>query len=315
MSHLGSVIIGRDAMKIIFQFVVRRMIAPKSKKPRATLYTLWKKLSVVCKDWNQLAWEVLDVSINKNYPIRLASRYGSVESIKKLLTKPECDPSHDNNCAIREACTKGHHQVLRILLADPRIDPSKWVNMKICEEDAAKGGYLEIIKVLDSDPRIKVNYWFALLEAIRSLHYDIVEYLLPKCEAAVGNTSLLRIFSGYAQKLPKEGALKMAKMISEEKKVMQNTQLAYALDKMDPEVIEIFLNSKEIHWDSCFQEMLSDSPAVVVRCLASCKPFLEELEKRREEFVSEWPNVEEESRDVFLTFPLVQQILQEKKLI
>src|SRR3990172_6985980 len=63
-----------------------------------------------------------DPTINNNYSIRLAVRYGHTEIVRLLLQDLRVDPAVDNNYAIRIASSEGHTEIVRLLLQDPRVD-------------------------------------------------------------------------------------------------------------------------------------------------------------------------------------------------
>lgn len=63
----------------------------------------------------------VDPSVENNYAIRWASRFGHADVVKLLLSDPRVDPSADNNYAIRCAYREHHNEVLKLLLADSRV--------------------------------------------------------------------------------------------------------------------------------------------------------------------------------------------------
>jgi ankyrin repeat protein len=107
--------------------------------------------------WNNFGYLYLDFSIDDNYPLKWATKYGSMSLLNKLLTLSGIDPSYDDQYAFRRAAACGHLQIVAMLLEDPR-------------------GRAEPCGPKAVDP--SANDQYAIRHACHNGHYDVVERLL-----------------------------------------------------------------------------------------------------------------------------------------
>ena len=130
--------------------------------------------------------EVVDELISRGYdpsykndlPINLASEYGHLPVVERLLQDRRVDPSAINNFAIRMASYNGHLPVVERLLQDERVDPSADKNFAI--ENASENGYLPVVNRLLQDKRVdpSANKNHAVIWASNAGHLPIVRRLL-----------------------------------------------------------------------------------------------------------------------------------------
>jgi ankyrin repeat protein len=120
---------------------------------------------------------IINLSMDRNYPIRIASEYGYIEIVIALINEDTIDPSDMDHYAFKYACENGHTDVVKILLNNNKINPSIMHSHGF--RMAAKNGHIEIIKILledgRSDPKALDNY--ALKMATINYHTDIINIL------------------------------------------------------------------------------------------------------------------------------------------
>lgn len=116
----------------------------------------------------------VDPSLDDNYAIGCASRYGYLPIVDLLLEDPRVDPSSQNNFCIVWASSNGHLSTVERLLKDPRVDPC---NHSIIY--ASINGHLDVIKRLLQDPRVDPeieNRWAIQTSSLKKRD-DIVKLL------------------------------------------------------------------------------------------------------------------------------------------
>lgn len=88
----------------------------------------------------------------------MASCYGHIRVVEKLLLDQRVDPSDLYNDAICRASEGGRIMVVEKLLLDPRVDPSDSDNYAI--RMASSNGHSDVVNRLLMDPRVreKVNH-------------------------------------------------------------------------------------------------------------------------------------------------------------
>ena len=120
----------------------------------------------------------VDTTAKNNEAIVLASKYGHLSIVDRLLQDPRADPSADGNYAIRSASENGHLPVVDRLLQDARVDPSAEGNQAICA--ASRNGHLSIVNRLLQDKRVdpSANVNIALQLASSGGHLHVVNRLL-----------------------------------------------------------------------------------------------------------------------------------------
>ncbi len=84
--------------------------------------------------------------------IILASLYGHIAIVNRLLQDNRVDPGDGDNYAIIIASQKGYLTVVNRLLQDKRVNPTDLNNAAISE--ANHNGHLEIVKILLKDRRV-----------------------------------------------------------------------------------------------------------------------------------------------------------------
>ncbi len=172
-----------------------------------------RRLSLVCKAWNKIAWNVLDPAWNDNRAIREASKKGCAESVKRLLKDPRVNPAFRDSrvdrafarnadsddydyYAIIEASANGHTEVVRLLLDDGRADPgndnylvipydgtTEVVRTGTALDHASMHGHIDTMILLLTDKRVdpagSSNH--PICNACAFGHVDAVKLLL-ECE-------------------------------------------------------------------------------------------------------------------------------------
>jgi len=119
--------------------------------------------------------ERVDPSVEDNYAIRWACCYGHLSVVDRLLQDKRVNPAARDNYAIQTASENGHLSVVNRLLQDERVDPSAYNNY--CINFAAGGGHLSVVDRLLQDERVDPAD-FAILPASDSGHLHVVERLL-----------------------------------------------------------------------------------------------------------------------------------------
>eukprot|EP01117_Protostelium_nocturnum_P020675 TRINITY_DN9419_c0_g1_i1.p1 TRINITY_DN9419_c0_g1~~TRINITY_DN9419_c0_g1_i1.p1 ORF type:complete len:349 (+),score=53.76 TRINITY_DN9419_c0_g1_i1:66-1049(+) len=278
--QMSGVQIGRDAMAVIFSILLRQMYSVWNANKR--IFARWRRLSLVSKEWNDLAWNLLDVSIQNNYPIRLAARAGSVQSINKIMMDPRCDPSG----ALVEAVKGGHLIVVEELMKNPKVDAS--IDANICAREAARLGHVDIMKLLQRDKRVDFTACnnSAMRKAVEYGHPDVIRFLLsdPKFWNHNGDRGLLPFYAlnrMIAGDLKKETVMEMMEILCENGRMQigysQLTNFAYH----DIDLFSLFMRKHHlslIDWIGLliviisFEKNLVESVAIIIedeRCLAS----------------------------------------------
>ena len=150
-------------------------------------------------------YPLIDLSINDNEIIWLASERGHLSVVIRSLEDPRVDPSVrekspqramfrqnnlyqeregatsssvNDNWAIRVASYNGHLEVVNRLLEDPRVDPSAHCNEAI--RAASKRGHLGVVSRLLEDPRVDplAQNYEAIQIASYGGHLGVVSRLL-----------------------------------------------------------------------------------------------------------------------------------------
>ena len=115
------------------------------------------------------------------------------------LSRPRTDPSVDNNYAIIEASKYGYFEVVEELLKHPNVDPSAWSNNAIRE--ASENGHLEVVETLLKHPNVDPSDCdnYAIIRASQNGHWKIVERLLldPRVNPSADNNCAIRLASEY----------------------------------------------------------------------------------------------------------------------
>ncbi|PRP79975.1 putative ankyrin repeat-containing protein [Planoprotostelium fungivorum] len=121
--YTPKVYIGRDAVGIIFQHLFSTATpCPGHNFPWNTIKCCrsawlqdWYNVQLVCREWRDLAKDIVDPSFCNNWPIVQAARKNSVESVRSLLRSGRVDPHVENNWAIRNAINMGNLEMLKLL--------------------------------------------------------------------------------------------------------------------------------------------------------------------------------------------------------
>jgi ankyrin repeat protein len=142
----------------------------------------------------------VDPSVNDQYALGSACKHGNTELVRLLLADPRVDPRvnpfQDGNTVfieapLTDACENGHTEVVRLLLADSRIDPSE--DEQVALRSACAKGQTEIVRILLTDPRVVPD------------HPDALDSVCEK-----GYTEILRIILAYPSEELSEDALQVA---------------------------------------------------------------------------------------------------------
>jgi ankyrin repeat protein len=122
--------------------------------------------------------ERVDPSALNNYAIRSAAEYGHLAVVDGLLQDKRVDPSARNNAAIRSAAKNGHLAVVDRLLQDGRVDPSALNNYAI--RSAAENGHLAVVDRLLRDARVDPSAYNngAIRDAAKNGHLAVIDRLL-----------------------------------------------------------------------------------------------------------------------------------------
>ena len=80
-------------------------------------------------------------------PLSLASQYGHLNVVNRLLDDPRVDPSIKRDKALRDAVRGGHLNIVNRLLEDPRVNPNEALH------NAIFGNNLDIVLRFLQDPR------------------------------------------------------------------------------------------------------------------------------------------------------------------
>jgi ankyrin repeat protein len=144
----------------------------------------------------------VDPSAGHNYAILLASDNGHLAVVDRLLQDPRVNPSDANNWAIRCASENGHLAVVDRLLQDMRVDPSAKDNESI--RLASRYGHLAVVDRLLQDPRVNpsVDNNYAIIWASVNGHKAVVDRLLqepwdPRVDPSANNNESICLASRY----------------------------------------------------------------------------------------------------------------------
>jgi len=112
----------------------------------------------------QLKHPIVDPSSNGNNAIRMASSYGHLSVVERLLQDPRVDPSCYGDEALQYASINGHLSVVKRLLMDPRVClPSKIREVESRYEGTIRMAYnnrhFHIVRALLMDPRVDRMTW------------------------------------------------------------------------------------------------------------------------------------------------------------
>ena len=64
----------------------------------------------------------MDPSVNNNYPIREASKFGRFKAVEALLKDKRVDPGDMENCALDDALRNTSLYIIDILMKDNRVN-------------------------------------------------------------------------------------------------------------------------------------------------------------------------------------------------
>ncbi len=84
-----------------------------------------RSASLVCRTWNEWAWQVLDPSADDNRAILWCGLENRVEMVKRLLKDFRVDPCVENNAVFKQASAHNNVDMMNTLLDDPfkRFNP------------------------------------------------------------------------------------------------------------------------------------------------------------------------------------------------
>jgi len=181
--YLSSEFLGEDVLKLIFSHLLSgfhraedaRSITLKLPNLKQREYLkYWFILQIVCQEWRELSWSMIDHSMYGDWPIRVSAQRGLIQSVGRLLRESTVSPEAEHNHALCRAAEEGHTQVVRLLLTDGRVDPSSKDNCAL--RLAAENGHADTVWLLLTDKRVdpsaKENYSFRW--AADEGHTDIV---------------------------------------------------------------------------------------------------------------------------------------------
>lgn len=113
-------------------------------------------------------------SIRNEYAMKLAALNGNIDIVKLLLSLN--NPTKYDVQALVYVCQKGHFEIAELLLPVSKVG-------RITFSTAARKGCLKIVEMLLTSPRGPEFYKEMLLQSAYSDHVDIVERLVPLCDA------------------------------------------------------------------------------------------------------------------------------------
>ncbi|PRP81147.1 lipid transport family protein [Planoprotostelium fungivorum] len=179
--------IGEDVLKLILSYLfsgfylaedARSITLKLPNLNQRTYLRYWFTAQLVCQEWRELTWSMIDHAMYCDWPIRTSAQRGLAQSVNRLLRESKVSPGAENNYALCRAAEEGHTQVVRLLLTDERVDPSAKDNCAL--RLAAENGHADTVWLLLTDKRVdpsaKENY--SLRWAADEGHTDIVRLLL-----------------------------------------------------------------------------------------------------------------------------------------
>jgi hypothetical protein len=127
---------------------------------------------------NQLLLQDEQVDTGFDVLIGVASNYGHLGVVDRLLQDERIDPAADDNKAIRMASRNGHLPVVDRLLQDARVDPAAQDNQAI--RLASNYGYLSVVNRLLQDRRVDPSalHQQAVRWASQNDYFSVVNRLL-----------------------------------------------------------------------------------------------------------------------------------------
>ncbi len=114
-----------------------------------------QSVSLVCKQWNDLAWQTTSPEDDEDFALRWASARGDAIEVKGLLADPRVHPESKDSCAIRWASKYGRADVVKLLLEDGRSNPAARDHEAFY--DAACRGHMETVVTLIQDRRVNLE--------------------------------------------------------------------------------------------------------------------------------------------------------------
>jgi ankyrin repeat protein len=199
----------------------------------------------------------VDPSVNDQYALGSACHYGNTELVRLLLADPRVDPRVDPfqdddtvfiEAPLTDACENGHTEVVRLLLADSRIDPS--ADEQVAFRSACAKGQTEIVRLLLTDPRVVPDH----PEALDSV-----------CEK--GYTEILRIMLAYPSEELSEYA-EDALQVACEKGHTEILRLLLEDPRFNPNITEekadILRTNVTIQFDTIVNHYRHDLPQLLV---------------------------------------------------
>lgn len=120
----------------------------------------------------------IDPSQNENYAIVIASRYGHLEIVRRLLQDERVNPAEHDNDAIVYAAFNDNVEIVRLLLQDERVNPADNNNDAIIQ--ASTHDSLETARLLLEDERVNPADQdnIAIIQASNHGHTQMVALLL-----------------------------------------------------------------------------------------------------------------------------------------
>lgn len=159
---------------------------------------LLEEFRILCKNNGDIKkiielLQKIDVCINKNSPIQIASDTGHIEAVKYLLKDPRVDPSDMDCYALILASANGYSEIVKLLLEDERVDPSIHDNEALRRTIIC--GHTETLKVLMEHYKVNcaVNDNFPLYFAAKSGSINLVEVLLENHNVRNDKESIKKI--------------------------------------------------------------------------------------------------------------------------
>lgn len=112
----------------------------------------------------------IDPSFMNNSPLYVASKYGHVDIVTRLLKCNSVNPSDMNNRALGKACKYGHIDVVKVILGDKRCTAKSINDIKNISRTKGHDAIVILLEnfVFQNEPRLEI------IDKIPETEFEIV---------------------------------------------------------------------------------------------------------------------------------------------
>lgn len=227
----------------------------------------------------------VDVTSKRNYPIRIAAKYGHPNVVKFLLLDQRTNPMDTETCnALNYSIGNGNIEVLDILMKDKRIGDkylkesfiqslcndtimcwlikNKEVSIEIKQEfleDIVENNLFESIKILTKDDNITFSdICYNSIKNSANKSYKIVKFLIEQEKIDTNN---------YLNDAANYGDLKLFKLLLNDTKSIVNMEtVECALESNNIKIIKEILKSGYLGYNTILKNIDDKYKGIITRC-------------------------------------------------